>query len=70
MCCLLVICLFVLQREHYVTCASDSLAADSKKQTMVSVGYLLAEYVTGNSRLIYLNRFLCAAEDSIQHFLL
>ncbi|ETE70503.1 Presequence protease, mitochondrial, partial [Ophiophagus hannah] len=30
-------------REHYVTCAADSLATDSKKQTMVSVSYLLAK---------------------------
>uniref|UniRef100_A0A8C6XRG6 Pitrilysin metalloproteinase 1 n=1 Tax=Naja naja TaxID=35670 RepID=A0A8C6XRG6_NAJNA len=30
-------------REHYVTCATDSLATDSKKQTMVSVSYLLAK---------------------------
>ncbi|XP_044281097.1 presequence protease, mitochondrial isoform X2 [Varanus komodoensis] len=30
-------------REHHVTCGMDSFAADPKKQTMVSVSYLLAD---------------------------
>ncbi|KAH0627570.1 hypothetical protein JD844_003451 [Phrynosoma platyrhinos] len=30
-------------REHCVTCGTDSFATDSKKQTMVSISYLLAD---------------------------
>uniref|UniRef100_A0A8C5SVS6 Presequence protease, mitochondrial n=1 Tax=Laticauda laticaudata TaxID=8630 RepID=A0A8C5SVS6_LATLA len=41
-------------REHYVTCAVDSLATDSKKQTMVSVSYLLAN-ITDNFETFMLN---------------
>uniref|UniRef100_A0A670JAN9 Presequence protease, mitochondrial n=1 Tax=Podarcis muralis TaxID=64176 RepID=A0A670JAN9_PODMU len=41
-------------REHHVTCGTDSLAADSKKQTMVSVSYLLAD-ITDNFESFTLN---------------
>ncbi|XP_032092968.1 presequence protease, mitochondrial [Thamnophis elegans] len=41
-------------REHSVTCAADSLATDSKKQTMVSVSYLLAD-ITDNFETFMLN---------------
>ncbi|KAL8205112.1 UNVERIFIED_CONTAM: Presequence protease, mitochondrial, partial [Gekko kuhli] len=41
-------------REHHVTCGTDSFAADPKKQTMVSVSYLLAD-ITDNFETFTLN---------------
>ncbi|XP_063159491.1 presequence protease, mitochondrial isoform X1 [Candoia aspera] len=41
-------------REHHVTCAADSFATDSKKQTMVSVSYLLSD-ITDNFEIFTLN---------------